>query len=447
MAREIDMNNGPLLPSLIKYTIPIILTGVLQLLFNAADLVIVGQFCGSVCVAAVGATGAIINLLVQLFIGISVGVGITSAHALGAKEDAAASRIVHTAIPTALISGILLTVVGVVLSPRLLTLMATPEEILPLSTVYMKIYFMGITASLLYNFGAAILRAAGDTRSPMIFLTISGIFNVLLNVIFITVFGMDVDGVALATIISQFLSAFLVIAKLIKRNDACKLQLKRMRIYKGELWRILKIGVPAGLQSCLFSFSNVLIQSSVNSFGAVVVSGNAAATNIEGFLYAAMHGFSQSAMNFTGRTVGAKNYERSHKAFKYCLVSVTVVGVAIGLLFYVFSRGLLSIYITDSKAAIEIGVVRMAYFGFTYFLCGMMNVVTGAIQGWGRSLSPMIITLIGVCGLRILWIYTVFQIPSYHSIESLYISYPISWTLTLLAELILYRRIVKKARG
>ena len=449
--KNVDMLNGPLLGSVITYTIPIILTGILQLLFNAADLIVVGRFCGSTSVAAVGATGSLINLLVNLFMGLSVGAGITTAHAIGAKNDKLISRTVHTAIPTAIICGVFLTVFGVVFAEKILALMATPEAIIELSAVYVRIYFAGILPILLYNFGAAILRAAGDTRSPLIFLTISGVINVLLNVVFVTLIKLDVAGVALATTISQFIACILVILTLMRRTDACRLEIKKLRIYSDSLKRILRMGIPAGIQSSCFALSNVLIQSSLNSFGAVVVSGASAAGNIEGFVYVTMNAFQQTALNFTGQNSGAGNYKRVRSVIKVCLVSVSVVGIILGGLVFLFAKPLLSIYITDSSEAIRWGILRMSYVCLPYFLCGIMDVSSGAMRGIGAALTPMIITLLGACGFRVLWIYTVFRIEKLHTLPVLYISYPISWALTFIALMttftIIYKRRIKKLQS
>lgn len=439
--KQYDPSNlceGPLIPQIIRFTIPVILSGILQLLFNAADLVVVGRFCGSVSVAAVGATGSIINLIVNLFIGLSVGAGVSVAQSIGAQQDEETHRLVHTAIPTAFIGGAVLTVVGVCGAGTFLTWMETPPDVLPLSTVYMKIYFCGIASSMLYNFGSAILRAAGDTKRPLYYLTIAGILNVVLNVFFVVVFHLDVAGVALATAISQTLSAVLVLIALTRRTDSCKLSFRKMHFSFRPLLKMMRIGIPAGIQSSLFSFSNVIIQSSVNSFGSVVMSGNAAAGNIEGFVYIALNSLQQTSMNFTGQNVGAGNYKRVGQVMRICLLFVTGIGIVFGSLVYIFARPLLSIYITDSAQAIEYGIIRMTFVCLPYFLCGLMDVMTGTLRGMGVSLAPMLITVIGACGFRILWIFTVFQIPEYHSPQSLYISYPISWTLTFLAELVCY---------
>ncbi len=429
-----DLTKGPLLTGIISYTVPVILTGVLQLLFNAADLVVVGRFCGSVSVAAVGACGAVINLLVNLFIGLSVGAGVTVAHGIGANKDEDVYRTVHTAIPLAAICGAVLTAVGIAGAGWILALMGTPDNVIGLSTIYMRIYFSGIIASTLYNFGGAILRAAGDTKSPLYFLASAGIVNVLLNLFFVIVLHMDVAGVALATALSQVLSAALVIRALMKREDACKLKLREMKIYGRQLFKIIRIGFPAGIQGSLFSISNVIIQSSVNSFGSVVMSGNAAAQNIEGFVYISMNSVSQTALNYAGQNHGAGNFDRIKKIMFACLGLAFGAGVSLGGLSVIFARPLLSIYITDSDESIRYGVIRLTFICLPYFLCGIMDVATGMLRGIGSSLAPMCITVAGVCGFRILWIYTVFQMPEYHSLEILYSSYMISWAMTFAIE-------------
>ncbi len=438
------MLQGPLVSSIVLYTIPIILTSVLQLLFNAADLVVVGRYCGSVSVAAVGATGAITNLIVNLFIGLSVGAGVTVAQAIGAREEETVYRTVHTALPAALVSGVILTIVGVLFSETFLRLMDTPDDVLPLSAVYMKIYFGGITFTMVYNFCASILRAAGDTKSPLIFLSISGVVNVVLNIFFVTVFHMNVAGVALATTISQGISAVLVVIILMRRTDACKFHLSQMRFYKPQLLKMIRIGLPAGIQSSLFSISNVMIQSSVNSFGSVMMSGNSAAGNIEGFIYVAMNAFHQTAVNFIGQNVGASQYARVKKILLICLASVTVVGIGASCLAYAFGPNLLSIYITDSQEAISYGMLRLMYVCLPYFLCGLMDVSTGALRGMGASVTPMLISILGVCGIRIGWISTIFQISEFHTPQCLYFSYPVSWLSTFLIQMIAFCAVYRK---
>ena len=438
------MLNGPLFGSIVLYTIPIILTGLLQLLFNAADLVVVGRFCGSISVAAIGATGAITNLIINLFIGLSVGAGVTVAHGLGSRENDVVHRAVHTAVPAALISGIFLTIVGVAFSETLLRWMDTPESVLPLSALYMRIYFAGMTFNMVYNFCASMLRAAGDTKSPLIFLTIAGVANVVLNVIFVTVFHMNVAGVALATTISQAISAIAVVIVLMRRTDACKLELKKLRIYPQQLMKMVRIGLPAGVQGSLFSISNVLIQSSVNSFGGVFMSGNAAAGNIEGFIYSSINAFHQTAVNFIGQNAGARQYKRIRQILIWCLICAAACGAILGGLAYGFGPQLLSLYINDSAEAIGYGMLRLGIVGVPYLLCGFMDVSTGALRGLGESFTPMLISVLGVCGIRIGWVYTIFRIPAFHTPQSLFISYPVSWTVTFLFQLIAFLKLYKK---
>ncbi len=435
---KLDMLNGPLLSGILTYTVPIICTGVLQLLFNAADLVVVGQFCGSISVAAVGATGALTSLLVNLFIGLSVGAGVNVAYALGARDNSFVHRTVHTSIPLALVCGVFLTVVGVAFSEKFLIMMGTPENVLPLSTVYMKIYFGGITFTMVYNFPAAILRAAGDTKSPLIFLTISGVINVGLNVFFVTALDMNVAGVALATIISQAISALLVVIALMRRTDACKLTLSKMRFYRSQLLRILRIGLPAGIQSSLFAISNVIIQSSVNAFGDAAISGNSAAGNIDGFLYVILNAFHQTAQNYIGQNLGAGQTGRIRRIFWLCQGYVSVFGIVFGVLIYAFGPQLLGIYITDSAEAIACGMVRLLYVCLPYFIFGVMDVTTGALRGMGAAMTPMIISVMGVCGIRLIWIYTIFQIPRFHTLDCLFLSYLVSWIITLVAQMIAF---------
>ena len=435
------MIQGPLLRNIILYTIPIILTSILQLLFNAADLVVVGRFCGSISVAAVGATGSITNLIVNLFIGLSVGAGVCVAHALGAREDDVVHRTVHTALPAALVSGAVLTVVGVLFSETFLRMMGTPEEVLPLSASYMRIYFCGITFTMIYNFCSSILRAVGDTKSPLVFLSIAGVTNVVLNIVFVTLFHMNVAGVALATTISQGISAVMMVVVLMRRTDASRLILSKMHFYKPQLLKMIRIGLPAGIQSSLFSISNVLIQSSINSFGEVLMSSNAAAQNIEGFVYVSINAFHQTAVNFIGQNVGGHQYKRVLKILWICLACVMVVGILGGVLVYSFGPTLLSIYITDSPEAISLGMLRLACICLPYFLCGWMDVSTGALRGMGASVAPMIISVLGVCGIRIGWIATIFQLPQFHTPQCLYLSYPISWAITFAIQMIAFHHV------
>lgn len=445
MKRSANMLTGPLWSSLITYTIPIILTSILQLLFNAADLVIVGRFSGSINVAAVSATGSITNLIVNLFIGLSIGAGVTVAHALGGNHAEEVHRTVHTALPTAIIGGVILSVIGVVFSETFLIMMQTPENVLPLSAKYMRIYFCGMTFTMVYNFCASILRAAGDTKSPLIFLTLSGIINVALNIFFVYYLNMTVDGVALATVISQAISAVLVVIALMLRTDACRLNLKRMRFYKPQFFKIIRIGLPAGIQSSMFAISNVIIQSSINSFNSeALMSGNGAAGNIEGFIFVLMNSFHQTAVNFIGQNMGAHQYKRIKKIFGLCLIYVSIAGFAAGFSVWNFGEELLGIYITDSQEAITYGLIRFNFIALPYFICGLMDVSTGSLRGLGASFTPMLLSILGVCGIRIVWIYTVFQIPQFHTPECLYTAYFISWLGTFILQTAAFIHIYKK---
>lgn len=446
-SKSVDMCHGPLLKKIILYTLPITLSGVLQLLFNAADLVIVGQLCSSKSVAAVGATGALTTLIVNLFIGISTGTGVTVAHAIGSHDRQGVRRAVHTAIPTALICGGIVSIAGFFLSKPLLNMMNTPKDILELSALYMKIYFSGMVFNMVFNFGAAMLRAAGDTKSPLIFLTMSGFLNVCLNVIFVTIGRTDktgVAGVALATTLSQVLCAILVVITLMRRKDACKLSFKHLQIHKKTLSKILRIGIPSGIQSSLFAISNVIIQSAVNSFGSAATAGNAAATSIEGFAYQAMTGFYQSSLNFSGQNEGAKKYKRIKKTFIICACCSASIGLLISTVLYIFRQPLLSIYIKDSAEAIAFGEIKLLFVGLPYFLCGLMEASTGSVRGMGSSLAPMLITVIGVCGFRVGWTYTIFQLPSFHTPSWLFASYPISWIISFTGQTILFAYLYRK---
>ncbi len=443
--RNIDMLDGPLLPGIIRYTIPIILSGILQLLFNAADLMVVGQFCGSVSVGAVSSTGALTNLIVNVFMGISIGAGVCVAHGLGGQRDEEVFRTVHTAIPAALISGAILTVLGVTLSRPMLEMMHTPEEVLPLSALYMKIYFLGITFTIVYNFCSAILRAAGDTKGPLLYLMVAGVINVILNLVFVIAFKMNVAGVALATTISQAVSAGLVLRALLRRSDACRLRLKEMKIYGPQLAKMIRIGLPAGVQGSLFSISNVIIQSAINSFGsAFIVAGNGAASNIEGFVYTSMNALNQTAVNYIGQNMGAQKFDRIKKIFRSCLLCVSVVGLIMGPTLYILAPQLLKFYIPDSQEAIDFAIIRMTYICLPYFICGLMDVTTGALRGLGSSFVPMVVTVLGVCVMRIVWVYTIFQVPAWHTPQCLYVSYLISWSLTFLVEFFLFAKVLRK---
>lgn len=443
-----SMTEGPLFKSIILYTIPIICTSLLQLLFNAADLIVVGRYCGPLSVAAVGATGSITTLIINLFMGLSVGSGVVVARSMGAQDHKTVHRAVHTSIPAAFISGVVLTIFGIAFSETFLRMMGTPDTVIGLSSVYMKIYFAGMIFSMLFNFAASILRAVGDTKSPLISLTLAGVVNVTLNLFFVIVFDMNVAGVALATIISQAISAVLALYALMHRMDATRLILKEMKIYKAELLSIVKIGLPAGIQGSLFSISNVIIQSSINSFGDVFMSGSAAGGNIEGFVYVCLSAFLQTAVNFIGQNAGANKFNRVKKIYYICAGCVIVVGVTLAIIVCSFSEQLLSIYITDSPEAIYWGSVRMLFIIGPYALCGLMDMTTGSLRGLGESVAPMIISVLGVCGIRIVWIYTIFSIPEYHTPQVLFSSYTISWAVTFIIEaIVFFIKFKQKARA
>ncbi|MCR4749782.1 MAG: MATE family efflux transporter [Lachnospiraceae bacterium] len=430
---EIDMCNGPLFGKIIIYTLPLIAAGILQLLFNTADMVVVGRYAGSNALGAVGATSALINLLINVFMGLSVGTNVAIAHYYGAGRFDELSRSLHASIALSIICGFVLLFMGQVLSPPMLRLMGTPEDILPLSVSYMKIYFLGMPVMLLYNFGAAILRATGDTRRPLYYLTAAGIINIVLNLVFVIRFGMGVKGVAWATIISQAVSAAMIIRCLVRIEGPCKLDFKKLNLDQNEVARIAKVGLPAGFQGAIFSISNVLIQSSVNSFGAIAVAGNTATCNLEGFIYNSMNSFHQTALSFTGQNMGARKIKRVWKTLAICLFSVTVTGLGMGLGAFAFGRQLLGIY-SKEEAVITFGLRRMAIIFPTYFLCGIMDVAVGSLRGMGFSIMPMTVSLLGACGFRIIWIMTVFA--ANHTPEVLYISYPISWLITFLVHMI-----------
>ena len=437
---EMDMCNGPLLKKILLFSIPLILSGILQLLFNAADMIVAGRFAGSVALAAVGATSSLINLLINVFVGLSVGANVAIAHFYGAKQDEDLQQTVHTAIALSLLCGIFLSVVGYLSASPLLSLMGTPDDILPHSVIYMKIYFIGMPVTLLYNFGSAILRAVGDTKRPLYYLLAAGVINLILNLIFVIAFRMGVAGVALATILSQTISAVLILYCLMKDEGTCHLELRQLRLYPDKVMRILKVGLPAGFQGAIFAISNVLIQSSVNSFGSVAVAGNTATLSLEGFIYNSMNAFHQTALSFTGQNMGARQINRVKRILMICLLCVTVTGMVMGLGGLFFGKELLSLYATETEV-IAFGLRRMKIIFSTYFLCGVMDVMVGSIRGMGYSVMPMIVSLLGACGLRILWIFTIFS--GHRTPEMLYLSYPVTWMITFLAHVLCFTIIVK----
>lgn len=442
---EIDMCNGPLLGKILAFSIPLMLSGMLQLLFNAADIVVVGQFAGNDSLAAVGSTSSLINLLVNLFIGLSVGANVLVARFYGAGQKKELSEMVHTAILTSLVSGVLLIFVGVLLAEPALRLMDTPEDVLVQAVLYMRIYFVGMPVMMAYNFGSAILRAVGDTKRPLYYLLAAGVVNVVLNLVFVIVFSLGVAGVAIATVISQVVSALLVLRCLMHSDGDYRLILKELKIVPDKLFKMIQIGLPAGLQGMLFSISNVLIQSSVNSFGSIAMAGNTAASNIEGFIYTAMNSLYQTAISFTGQNYGTQKYKRIGKILLQCQLIVIIVGLVGGNAAYFSSGTLLRLYSKDAQV-IEYGVLRLSIICTTYCLCGMMDVMVGSLRGMGYSIMPMLVSLSGACLFRVVWIYTIFK--QYHTLKCLYLSYPISWTLTFLVHLlcfaVVYRRLCRK---
>ena len=443
-----DLTSGPLTIKIIKFIIPLMLTGILQLLYNAADSIVVGHYDGSSALAAVSSVGALINLLVNAFMGLSVGAAVVVAQDYGAKDYEGVSKTVHTSYLISIIGGIVVGAIGLIFSRQFLIWMGSPEDVLPLSTEYLMIYFIGTPANMAYNFGASILRSIGDTKRPLYFLTISGLVNVVLNLVLVIVFHMGVAGVAYATIISQILSAVMVIVYMMKSKDCVRFVPKNMRIHGDKLKKMLYIGLPAGFQGTVFSLSNVVIQSAVNSFGSLVMAGNGAASSLEGFTYTAMNSVYQASLTFVGQNVGAKKYDRINKVQGVCLVLVTIIGLVFGVTTYCLGQPLLSIYLPNDPEAIPYGIIRMSYIALPYFLCGMMEVMVGGQRGMGMSFIPMINALLGSCVLRIVWISTVFAADP--TLFTLYISYPISWIVTTLAHTVFYfvklHSLKKKAR-
>ena len=440
---QLDMTKGSIFWVLLKFSIPLICSSILQLLFNAADVIVVGQFAGDESLAAVGATTAIINLLVNLFIGLSVGTTVIAANFFGSNRNEELSQTVHTAILISVIGGIILSIVGVVFSKQILQITKTPKEILDLATVYLKVYFAGILPTVVYNFGCALLRAKGDTKRPLYVLLFSGFINVILNLIFVIVFNMNVAGVALATVISQIIASIFIIKFLIDENSSFKLIFSKLKINLQIFIKIIKIGVPAGFQGIIFSLSNVIIQSAINSFGANVIAGNSAASNLEGFVYIAMNSFAQGALTFVSQNLGAKKYDRIKKSVGVSLGCILVIGLILGNVIVLFGNNLLRLY-SENPIVIDFGMNRLRLICSLFVLCGLMDVMGNIIRGLGHSFLPMIITLIGACGIRILWIKTIFEVSKFHTCETIYISYPISWIATFIALFISFLFIIKK---
>lgn len=426
---QMDMCSGSIFRKMLLFALPLMCSSILQLLFNAADIVVVGRFAGDNALAAVGSTSSLINLLTNLFVGLSIGTNVLTAQYFGAKKEQELKETVHTSMLLSVYSGIILTVIGVIAATQILQWMQAPAEVLELAVLYLRIYFLGMTATMVYNFGSAILRAVGDTKRPLYYLLSAGIVNVILNLIFVIIFEMGVAGVALATVISQIISAALVVRCLMQETSGIQLILTELRIYRDKFLRIVRIGLPAGFQGMVFSLSNVVIQSAINSFGAVVVAGNSAASNIEGFVYMAMNAFYQAAISFTSQNYGAKQLKRINKILIAGELYVVATGLLLGNLVVIFGENLLGIYSTTPEV-LEAGMIRLTIIGTTYALCGIMDVLVGVLRGIGYAVMPMVVSLIGACGLRLLWIATIFQIPEFHTPQVIYVSYPITWIVT-----------------
>lgn len=440
---EIDMCSGSVFKKMLIFAVPLMFSSILQLLFNAADIVVVGRFAGDNALAAVGSNGSLINLITNLFIGLSIGSNVLTAQYYGARRDDDLKETVHTSMLLSIYSGIILTIVGIASARVLLELMQAPEEVLNLAVLYLRIYFLGMTSTMVYNFGSAILRAVGDTKRPLYFLLSAGIINVVLNLFFVIVCHWGVAGVAVATAVSQTVSALLVVRCLMKEQGGIHLDLKQLAISREKFMKIVQIGLPAGFQGVVFSLSNVVIQSAVNSFGAISVAGNSAAVNIEGFVYMGMNAFYQAAISFTSQNYGAHEYKRVYKILIAGEIYAMAVGLLLGNLAVHFGNSLLGIY-SQSPDVIAAGLRRMRIICTTYALCGMMDVFVGVMRGLGYSVVPMVVSLIGACGLRLLWIATIFNIPQYHSLETVYVSYPITWAITMLIHALTFAFVAHK---
>lgn len=439
----INMCSGRIMPKMLLFAVPVMLTSILQLLFNAADIIVVGRFAGDNSLAAVGSNSSLIGLMTNLFVGVSIGTNVLVSRYCGSKNDDGISKAVSTSILVAIVSGVFLTITGVVFARDILMLMHTPTEVLGLATLYLVIYFFGMTPMMIYNFGAAVLRAGGDTRRPLFYLSVAGVINVILNLFFVIYLRLDVAGVAIATVISQCVSALLVLRCLSRESGPMRLSLKGARIDLDNLLKILRIGVPAGLQGVLFSFSNVVIQSSINTFGAAVMAGSSASDNIETFVYFSMEAFYQATISFTSQNMGAGKVERVYKVLKTGMICSVAVGLMFGLAVIIFSHQLLGIY-TSSEAVKAVGIERLRVIIMTYALCGLMEVTGGVMRGIGYSVLPTVVTLLGVCVFRVIWVVGLLSIPAFHSVITVYLSYPVSWALTFGAHLVCFIWVKKR---
>ena len=441
----IDMTSGSLLKKMLRFAVPLALSTLLQLLFNAADLVVVSRFAGDNAMAAVGANSTLTKLMVNMFNGVSVGANVLAARERGAGDREEVYRTVHTSMALSLVAGAIVLLIGLLGSDRILRLMQIPENILPQASLYLKIYFIGIPANLIYNFGAALLRSVGDTKRPLYYLTFAGVVNVLLNLVLVIVFHLDVAGVAVATAASQIISAYLVVRCLMQEESDIRLDIKALQLRGDKLKEILRVGLPAGVQASVFSLSNVIIQSSFNSFGEVVIAGHSAANNIQGFVHCIDTALSSTVLSFTSQNLGAKKYDRVPRVLltAYGCLAITFSVVISAVLHW--GELLLGIY-SQTPEVIAVGMVEFRIMLSTLIICGAMNVTASAMRGLGKSFTSMVVSLIGVCGFRMVWILTIFQIPAYHTIESLYMSYPISWTATLEIDLCCWVHAIRKLR-
>ncbi len=427
LRKNVDMLNGRLLSNILLFSLPIMASGIIQLLFNTIDMIVVGKFSGSASMAAVSSTGSLVSLLTNLFIGLSVGSSVCIARRIGSGDFDSIYKAVQTSITLAIVFGLILMAGGIVFSKSLLLMMKSPEDVIDLSALYLRVYFIGMPATMVYNFAAAVLRAKGDTKRPLLILSIAGITNVVLNLLFVLVFKMDVAGVALASAISSYVSAVMVLVVLISDPDYTRLDPKDLFIDREALIEISKVGIPAGIQSTLFSLSNVVIQSSINEFGSIVMAGNGAASSVSNFVYNVMNAFSQSCLTFSSQNIGAGKIDRVGKILLVSLLCVALCGGIMGNLFYLSGRNLLGFYSNDPEV-IDAGMVRLAYICIPYFVFGMMDVFVGSLRGMGVSFVPMMVSLMGICAFRLLWVDTYFQ--SHHTVEGLYLSYPVSWIIT-----------------
>lgn len=432
---EIDMCSGPLLGKLISFSIPLVLSSNLQLLFNAVDVIVVGKFSGSTALAAVGSTTALINIIINLLLGISLGASVLTGHFFALKDHKSMADTVHTSMTFALVGGLVVGIIGILLGGEALQLMGTPDDIYKQAALYIRVYFIGIPFFMIYNYGAAILRGVGDTKRPLLFLVIAGIINAVLNMILVIIFNMGVLGVAIATVFSQFLSCLLVLRCLCKTNGSYKLHFSQLRINPIYLKKLVKIGLPAGLQAMVINFSNILLQSSVNSFGGIAMAGYTAANNIFGFLYATINSFATTCMNFMSQNYAAKKTKRMDKVLWECIFLSVTVTIILGGTVYIFGEQILGIY-TNSSEVIKYGMEVFLYTTATYFICGLMDLFPGAMRGMGVSTVPMILSVIGTVGIRIFWIYCIF--PFHRSLDVLFISYPLSWIVTVIMQIICF---------